>query len=51
MSTYNSAEQSFAKITAEKGLHESFLEYAAEEAVLMRNNALVVGKEPIGLFL
>lgn len=38
-------EQSFAKMAKEEGIQKAFLHYAAEDAVLMRNNNLVVGKK------
>ena len=40
-------EKEFAQMVREKGMHEAFVTYAAEDAVLMRNNELVVGKERI----
>ena len=40
-------EQNFAKMAKEKGIQAAFLEYAATDAVLMRNNDLVVGKDSI----
>ncbi len=43
-------EQSFAKMAREEGIHVAFITYAAEDAVLMRNNDLVVGKNNIDLF-
>jgi len=42
-------EQSFAKMAREEGMKKAFLTYAAEDAVLMRNNSLVVGKKNIEL--
>ena len=38
-------ELSFAEMAEEVGISEAFLSYAAEDAVLMRNNKLVIGKE------
>lgn len=40
-------EQSFAKMAEEEGIQKAFLHYAAEDAVLMRNNNLVIGKKAI----
>ena len=40
------AEQDFAKLAAEKGIHDAFLFYAAEDAVLKRRS-LIIGKEAI----
>ena len=40
-------EKDFSDRVAEKGISESFLHYAADDAVLMRNNALIVGKDSI----
>lgn len=37
-------EQSFAKMAKEEGIQKAFLTYAAKDAVLMRNNNLVIGK-------
>ncbi|HYX07965.1 MAG TPA: DUF4440 domain-containing protein [Bacteroidales bacterium] len=41
------AEQNFAAMAGEKGIRKAFLTYAADSAVLMRNNTLVVGKNNI----
>ena len=43
-------EQNFATMAKEEGISEAFLNYAAEDAVLMRNNTLVVGKKGITEF-
>jgi len=43
-------EQSFAQMASEEGIHKAFMTYAAEDAVLMRNNALVIGRKNIDLF-
>ena len=43
-------EQNFAKMVKKEGLHQAFITYAAEDAVLMRNNDLVLGKKNISLF-
>jgi ketosteroid isomerase-like protein len=45
-----STEKDFAEMAAEKGLHEAFVAFAAEDAVLMRNNEVVVGKNNIDAF-
>ena len=44
-------EQSFAKMLKEEGMEKAFLAYAAEDAVLMRNNSLLTGKEAIRNFI
>jgi len=38
-------EKEFAEMAKERGIPEAFLTYAANEAVLMRNNVLIIGKE------
>ncbi len=38
-------EQEFAEVAQQKGIPEAFLMYAAEDAVLMRNNSLIIGKQ------
>ena len=40
-------ERSFADMAAEKGVSEAFLYFAAEDAVIMRNNKVYKGKEEI----
>lgn len=40
-------EQEFANMAKEEGLQKAFLTYAAEEAVLMRDNKLLIGKNAI----
>ncbi len=40
-------EAAFAKMVAEKGLSEGFLQYAAETAVIKREEDLFIGKEAI----
>jgi ketosteroid isomerase-like protein len=41
-------EQAFAQMTEEKGIAEAFYHYAAENAVIKReNDTLIVGKDPI----
>lgn len=41
------AEQSFANMAREEGISKAFLTYAAEDAVLMRSDSLVIGKTDI----
>lgn len=43
-------EQNFAKMARDEGIRNAFLTYAAEDAVLMRNNALVIGKKAINVY-
>ena len=43
-------EQDFAQMAADSGIRNAFLNYAAEDAVLMRNNSIVSGKNGIGAF-
>jgi ketosteroid isomerase-like protein len=40
-------ELNFAKMVKEEGLHKAFVAFAANDAVLMRNNNLVIGKNAI----
>lgn len=40
-------ERDFARMADEEGIEKAFLSYAADDAVLMRNNNLVLGKESI----
>lgn len=40
-------EQKFAEMVKKKGIKEAFLAFAADDAVLSRNNILVKGKEAI----
>lgn len=40
-------EIEFAELVKEKGLHEAFVTFADEDAVLMRNNSLIIGKKGI----
>ena len=40
-------EQNFAKMAKDQGIRDAFLAYAAEDAVLMRNNTLVIGEKAI----
>jgi ketosteroid isomerase-like protein len=41
------AERSFAEMAQKEGISEAFLAYAAEDAVLMRNDKLTIGKEAL----
>ncbi len=41
------AEIDFAQMAANEGIPKAFLYYAAEDAVLMRNNQLIIGKGAI----
>ena len=43
-------EQNFAIMARDKGIRDAFLTYAAEDAVLMRNNTLVIGKKAISVY-
>lgn len=38
------SEANFAAMLNEKGLHDAFVAFAAEDAVIMRNNKLFIGK-------
>ena len=40
-------EKAFAKMVQEEGLHKAFVSYAAEDAVLKRNNKLIIGRKNI----
>jgi ketosteroid isomerase-like protein len=40
-------EKAFADMAQKEGIPEAFLAFAAEDAVLMRNNTLVIGKEAL----
>lgn len=42
-------EQNFAKMAGEEGIHKAFTTYAADDAVLMRNDKLIVGLKNISL--
>jgi ketosteroid isomerase-like protein len=44
------AEQNFAKMAGEEGIEKAFTTYAAEDAVIMRNNELVKGLKNIEMF-
>lgn len=41
------AEREFAALAAEKGIKEAFLEFAAKDAVISRNNRIYSGKAGI----
>jgi len=40
-------ERAFAQMASEAGIHEAFLKYAADEAILIRNSRAVEGKPAI----
>ena len=40
-------EKDFATMAQQEGISEAFLFYAAEDAVLMRNNSLIIGIEAL----
>jgi ketosteroid isomerase-like protein len=40
-------EKEFAEMALKEGIPKAFLTYAAEDAVLMRNNSLIFGKESL----
>ena len=40
-------EKEFSAMAQEEGISAAFVAYAAEEAVLMRNNNLIIGKEAL----
>jgi ketosteroid isomerase-like protein len=40
-------ERAFAKMAMDDGIPAAFLEYAAEDAVLLRNNNLIIGREAL----
>ena len=40
-------EKAFANMAAEEGVPEAFLAYAANDAVLMRNNKLIIGMDSL----
>lgn len=41
------SEQNFAKMVQNEGIHNAFVSFAADSAVLMRNNKLIKGKKAI----
>ena len=43
-------EASFAKLAGKEGIHAAFVAYAADDAVIMRNNELIKGKTSIDSF-
>ena len=45
------SEANFASMLQENGLHDAFVAYAAEDAVIMRNNKVIVGKTAIDAHL
>lgn len=40
-------EKAFAKMAEDKGIPQAFLAYAADDAVLLRNNKLIIGKDSL----
>lgn len=40
-------EKAFADMLAREGMHDAFVAFAAEDAVLLRNEELIVGKQAI----
>ncbi|TJY37066.1 YybH family protein [Pontimicrobium aquaticum] len=44
-------EAAFAKMAKEQGMNKAFVAYAADNAVLMRGNQLIKGKEAITKFM
>ena len=40
-------EKNFAQMVQEQGIYRAFTHYAADDAVIMRNNKLYIGKEKI----
>ena len=40
-------EKEFVNMVAKEGISKAFLAFAADDAVLMRNNALIIGKKAI----
>jgi len=40
-------EEEFAKMVADSGIHDAFVHFAADSAVLQRNNQLIKGKDNI----
>jgi ketosteroid isomerase-like protein len=45
------AEKSFCKLAKDEGISTAFLEYAAEDAVIMRKNVIVAGRDQINSYL
>lgn len=44
------AEKSFAEMAKNEGIGNAFMTYAAEDAVIMRNNSLITGKQAISQY-
>jgi len=44
------AEQQFANMVQEEGIHNAFVAFAANDATIMRNNTLIKGKQAIDDF-
>ena len=44
------AERNFADMVKKEGIHDAFVAYADDSAVIMRNNAIVKGKKAIDEF-
>lgn len=44
-------ESNFADMAKEKGINKAFLTYAAEDAVLLRGNKLIIGKDTIRAYM
>jgi len=40
-------EQEFAEMALNEGIPKAFMAYAAEDAVLLRNNSLIIGKDSL----
>lgn len=45
------AEEAFADMAANEGIAKAFLNYAAEDAVVMRNNRLIIGRDRLAVYL
>lgn len=43
-------EQNFAKMVSEEGMYKAFVAFADEDAVILRNDSLIMGKRAIHLF-
>ena len=44
-------ELAFAKMAKEEGVNKAFLEYVADDGVLLRNDSLILGKNAISSYL
>jgi ketosteroid isomerase-like protein len=44
MNEIRKAEADFAEMVKNEGIHDAFLAFAADDAVLMRDNKLIIGK-------